>query len=272
MTTKHFTLAQLSDTHICVPGGRLFNGVDSATQLQKALDWLLSEHITLDAVLISGDLTQDGRLEEYRHLRRLLTPIAQKVPVYLVLGNHDHYANFIEVFADYPGVSQTLSSQSLQYTATVGSYQLVVLDSLEPGDDQGHLNVQRQQWLDETLQASTAPCILVIHHPMIDIGNPLMDQMHLYERAAFGDIVVKHQHVQRILCGHIHRTIFGSFKNIPVIVAPSTAHQYPINLTRNSAKILSREAPGFLIHTQIEGGHIVTHQIPITAFADSAVI
>jgi 3',5'-cyclic-AMP phosphodiesterase len=80
--TNHFTLAQLSDTHICVPGGRLFNGVDSATQLQKALDWLLSEQIRLDAVLISGDLTQDGRVEEYRHLRQLLSPIAHKLPVY----------------------------------------------------------------------------------------------------------------------------------------------------------------------------------------------
>jgi len=269
--TNHFTFAQLSDTHICVPGGRLFNGVDSATQLQKALDWLLSEHIRLDAVLISGDLTQDGRVEEYRHLRQLLSPIANKLPVYLVLGNHDHYANFMEVFADYPGVSQTLGSQSLQYRATLGNYQLVVLDSLEPGDDQGHLNDERLQWLDETLQASSAPCILVIHHPMIDIGNPLMDQMHLYESAAFGHILEKHKHVRRILCGHIHRTIFGSFKNIPVIICPSTAHQYPINLTRSTAKILSREAPGFLMHTQIAGEHIVTHQIPITAF-ESAVI
>jgi hypothetical protein len=107
---------------------------------------------------------------------------------------------------------------------------------------------------------------------MIHIGNPLMDQMHLYESVAFGNIVKKYKHVQRILCGHIHRTIFGSFKNIPVIIGPSTAHQYPINLTRSTAKILSQEAPGFLIHTQIEGGHIVTHQVPITAFVDSGVI
>jgi len=261
-----FTIAQLSDTHIRKPGIPLFNGVDSNTQLQKAIDWLLSDQLSINAVVISGDLTQDGLVEEYQHLRQLLTPLAKQMPIYLALGNHDHFENFIQVFSDYPGIAQTRVQDALQYRVKIGNYQILILDSLEAGNDQGHLNPQRLDWLNQQLQSTTDKTVIVIHHPMIDVGNPLMDDMHVFESEAFGQIVEKHQHIELILCGHIHRTIFGKFKQVPVIIGPSTAHQYPINVTHASAKILSKEAPGFLIHTCIDGKSILTHQIPISPF------
>jgi len=261
-----FTIAQLSDTHIRKPGIPLFNGVDSNTQLQKAIDWLLSDQLSINAVVISGDLTQDGLVEEYQHLRQLLTPLAKQMPIYLALGNHDHFENFMQVFSDYPGIAQTRVQDALQYRVKIGNYQILILDSLEAGNDQGHLNPQRLDWLNQQLQSTTDKTVIVIHHPMIDVGNPLMDDMHVFESEAFGQIVEKHQHIELILCGHIHRTIFGKFKQVPVIIGPSTAHQYPINVTHASAKILSKEAPGFLIHTCIDGNSILTHQIPISPF------
>jgi 3',5'-cyclic AMP phosphodiesterase CpdA len=261
-----FTIAQLSDTHIRKPGIPLFNGVDSNTQLQKAIDWLLSDQLSINAVVISGDLTQDGLVEEYQHLRQLLTPLAKQMPIYLALGNHDHFENFMQVFSDYPGIAQTRVQDALQYRVKIGNYQILILDSLEAGNDQGHLNPQRLDWLNQQLQSTTDKTVIVIHHPMIDVGNPLMDDMHVFESEAFGQIVEKHQHIELILCGHIHRTIFGKFKQVPVIIGPSTAHHYPINVTHASAKILSKEAPGFLIHTCVDGKSILSHQIPISPF------
>jgi len=266
MMSTSFTIAQLSDTHIRIPGTPLFNGVDSTIQLQKAIDWILSDQLTIDAVVISGDLTQDGLVEEYQHLRQLLSPLAKQMPIYLVLGNHDHFENFMQVFSDYPGIAQAKAHDALQYRVKMGDYQFLILDSLEQGNDQGHLSPQRLDWLNQQLQDSTDKTIIVIHHPMIDIGNPLMDDMHLFESEAFGQIVEKHQHIELILCGHIHRTIFGKFKQVPVIIGPSTAHQYPVNITHASAKLLSKEAPGFLIHACVEGKSILTHQIPISPF------
>ena len=265
-----FTIAQLSDTHIRIPGTPLFNGVDSAIQLQKAIEWLLSDQLRLDAVVISGDLTQDGLVEEYQHLRQLLSPLAKQMPIYLALGNHDHFENFMQVFSDYPGIAQAKAQDALQYRMKIGDYQFLILDSLEQGNDQGHLNPQRLYWLNQQLLSSKDKTVIVIHHPMIDIGNPLMDEMHLFEIEAFGQIIENYLHIELILCGHIHRTIFGKFKHVPVIIGPSTAHQYPINITHSSAKILSKEAPGFLIHTYIDGNSILTHQVPISPFEKNA--
>ena len=265
---NNFTFAHLSDTHIRVPGQLLYNGVDSKVQLQKAIDWHLQEQLPIDATLISGDLTQDGLLEEYLHLKEILTPLAKKMPIYMVMGNHDQYQHFKAVFSDYPGVLQNPSLNALQYSARLGGYQLIVLDSLEADNDQGHLSPMRLGWLERTLRQCLEPTILVLHHPMIDTGNLLMDQMHLYETQSFGEIVAQFPQIQMILCGHIHRTIFGRFHQIPVMIAPSTAHQYPVNVTHESAKILSKESPGFLIHRQIDGKNILTHHIPLTAYED----
>jgi 3',5'-cyclic AMP phosphodiesterase CpdA len=261
-----FHLAHLSDTHISAPGKFLFNGVDGSVQLQKAIDWMMEDQVTIDATLITGDLTQDGHLEEYQHLHQILEPLAKKMPIYLVMGNHDNYQNFSQVFFDYPQVVSSQSIQCLQYTFRMGDYQFIVLDSLELGDDQGHLRTERLRWLDLTLRSSLNKTVLVVHHPMIDIGNRLMDEMHLFETEEFGEIVQKNSQIKLILCGHIHRTICGQFRGVPVIVAPSTAHQYPVNITHASAKVLSKEAPGFLIHTQIDGENLLTHHIPISHF------
>jgi 3',5'-cyclic AMP phosphodiesterase CpdA len=258
-----FTFAHLSDTHIRIPDTLLFNGVDSRKQLQKAIDWILSGQLAIDATILSGDLTQDGLLEEYVHLKEILKPLQEKMPVYFVMGNHDNFQNFIQIFSDFSKINQCQAQHCLQYSFQMGDYRCVVLDSLETADDQGHLRPERLLWLDQALQTIKDKTILVIHHPMISIGNPLMDDMHLFESDAFGEIVQKYPQVKMILCGHIHRTIFGRFRDIPVMVAPSTAHQYPVNLTHESAKILSQEAPGFLIHMQVDG-EILTHQIPIS--------
>lgn len=258
-------MVQLSDTHISTPGGRLFNGVDSAVQLQKAIDWILSAHTPVDAVLISGDLTQDGHLEQYQYLRQLLSPLAALLPIYLVLGNHDHCRNVQQVFFDYPGIDQTRIQNYLQYSVAIGSYQLVVLDSLQMGDDQGHLSPERLAWLSQVLRMTHGKIMLAVHHPLISVGNVVMDKMRLYEHGALGDVIEKHTSVELIVSGHIHRTIFSRFRNIPVVICPSTAHQYPVDLTSANAKVLSPEAPGFLLHQQGVGG-LVTHLIPLSNY------
>src|SRR3954451_23576679 len=80
-------LAQISDLHIVQHGETLSRIIDTATHLKKAVARI--NHLTPqpDAVLITGDLTNDGTEEQYQHLRELLAPL--KVPFYVIPGNHD---------------------------------------------------------------------------------------------------------------------------------------------------------------------------------------
>ena len=64
---------------------------------------------SVDGALIGGDLARlKGLPEDYARLKTMLAPIVDKMPVGMVLGNHDHRANFRVAFA---AASLTIASR-----------------------------------------------------------------------------------------------------------------------------------------------------------------
>src|SRR5262249_22703251 len=80
-------IAQSSDLHI-MPEGRLMSGrVDTTPFLERAVAHILSLDPRPDLVLVTGDLVDAGRPDEYARLRSILKPLP--IPLYVVPGNHD---------------------------------------------------------------------------------------------------------------------------------------------------------------------------------------
>ena len=52
-----------------------------------------------------------------------------------------------------------------------------------------------------------------------------MDAMGLEAPEALAGIIRRHAQLERIICGHIHRSIQARFAGTLASVAPSTAHQ-----------------------------------------------
>lgn len=86
-------IAQLSDPHI-VAGTPT---AEPVLGLQQALRRALSLDPGPDCILITGDLVEHGRPEEYELLREVLDPIP--VPVYVMTGNHDDRDPLLDAFA-----------------------------------------------------------------------------------------------------------------------------------------------------------------------------
>ena len=80
-------LVQISDLHIREPGRLAYGRINTAPYLEKAVVAINQLPQKPDAVIITGDLTDFGRIAEYDHLRTLLAPLS--VPVYMLPGNHD---------------------------------------------------------------------------------------------------------------------------------------------------------------------------------------
>ena len=84
------TILQISDTHI-VPKGALVSGrMDTADALARLVARISSirEQIgPIDALLVSGDLSDDGSAESYARFRSLIAPV--DLPTYVIPGNHD---------------------------------------------------------------------------------------------------------------------------------------------------------------------------------------
>ena len=72
-------IAQITDTHIKTDGRLAYRKVDTAANLARCVEHLARLEPKPDIVLMTGDLTDFGRPEEYRLLRRLIAPLDSRV-------------------------------------------------------------------------------------------------------------------------------------------------------------------------------------------------
>src|SRR3954451_22943984 len=138
-------IAQISDPHIVAPGARLYDRVDTADFLTRAVGELNRLDPLPDIVVITGDLVDKGTPAEYDHLRRLLAPLA--APVFVIPGNHDSREALRAAFG---GDGYLPRDGFLQYQVEDWPVRLIALDTLIPGEGGGELCAERLLWLDRT--------------------------------------------------------------------------------------------------------------------------
>ncbi len=262
-------LAQLSDLHICAPGRRLYPRVDTAALLQDAVAAVQRLPVPPLGVLLSGDLVDDGSPAAYSHLRELLAPLTG--PLWPLPGNHDERHALRQAFADQPALQQTASEDFIQYEVPLPGLRLLVLDTLVPGASHGALCPRRLAWLAAALaRDTTTPVVLALHHPPFDIHVPGMDRIGLRDgRPELAALVAQHPQVQRVVCGHVHRSVQRVWAGTLVQSAPSTAHQIALALGLGPAPApgdgWTLEPPSFLVHAWRQpaapGEALVTHQV-----------
>ncbi|MBQ9555571.1 MAG: PQQ-binding-like beta-propeller repeat protein [Muribaculaceae bacterium] len=177
-------LAILSDVHVS-PGNA------NEGKLREAVAEINATP-GLDAVLMTGDLTNEGSDVQLRHVKSILDGITAS-PLYVLPGNHEN--NWSQ--------SACLTFNSLwgsdRFAFTVDSLVVVGLNCgpfMKMGD--GHIKQEDLHWLDSTLRASVKPGMRVLsvnHYPILDD----LDNYRAYVEILKRYPVVTHQ------CGHYHR-------------------------------------------------------------------
>src|SRR4029077_10656189 len=89
-------IAQITDTHIKLPGKLAYRRVDTAQMLRACVSELLRLDPQPDLIVHTGDLADFGLPEEYAHLKSILAPL--KAPTLAVPGNHDAREAMREAF------------------------------------------------------------------------------------------------------------------------------------------------------------------------------
>ena len=259
-------LVQLSDPHIRGPGELAYRRVDTSVFLAEAVAAVRRLPQPADAVVVTGDLTDFGRPGEYAQLRRLLDPLG--CPVYLMPGNHDDGAELRRSFADHAYLHQGGGSR-VRYAVDLGGLRLVALDTSVPKAPHGELGDDQIDWLDATLGAEPAmSTIVALHHPPFATRIGHMDDIGLQRGAtALADVIARHPQVERVISGHLHRSIQMRFGGTIAMTAPSTAHQVTLDLAADAASTFMLEPPGFLIHAWSPPAALVTHVAFIGDFA-----
>lgn len=255
-------LAQITDLHLREPGRIAYGRLDTAPYLSAAIQALLELRPRPDAVVLTGDLTDFGRAEEYAHLSQRLEPLDHAgIPYFLMPGNHDDREALRRSFPEHRYLGE---AGFVQYTVPIGAsgpLRLVALDTVHHGHSEGRLCAERLRWLDDTLRRHAGePIVLAMHHPPFTTLIAHMDRMGLLQGTdELAEIVKAHPNVERIICGHLHRTIHARFAGTVASTAPSPAHQICLDLAPDAPAAWTLEPPGFHVHAWGGPGRLVTH-------------
>jgi Icc protein len=254
-----FLLLQISDTHL----GADWDGPDSDTCLLRAVEAILALPQRPDALVVSGDLTQNGAPEEYERVRRLLEPL--DLEPHVLPGNHDLRGPLREAFG-LPGAGE----EPVSHVARLGPLRLVCLDSTIPGAEGGALDEGRIEWLDAALgEERGTPTVIAMHHPPLNTEIPTFERIGLDPRgrAALAEVLARHPQVMRVIAGHVHRTIVAELAGRAVLTAPSTYMQTVLDFSAPKLKMRD-DPPGYAIHA-FGNGALASHVQTVPRFLSS---
>ena len=265
MTAPPLLVAQITDLHIKPAGELAYRQVDTAAALTRAVTHLNGLRPRPALVVVSGDLVDSGKDEEYAHLKRLLSDLA--LPLVAIPGNHDARGPMRAAFPEQPYPSR---DGAMNLHMALGPLDLVLLDSSVAGQDHGILDNGTLSWLETTLSSSPErPALLFVHHPPFATGIGFMDGMNLLNAGHLAAIVKRHPRARMIAAGHVHRAVHTLFAGVPASICPAPNHAVALDLAPDPVPSLIIEPPGFHLHAWFEGegyGNVVTHFVPIGSF------
>lgn len=255
-------IAQVTDTHIRIPGKLVYRRVDTAKHLAAAVAHLNRLDPAPDVVAMTGDLADLALPEEYAHFAMLIAPL--KAPVYLLPGNHDGRDALRQAFPEHRYLPR---EGFLQYSVEDWPVRLVAVDTLVPGEGGGEVCEARLEWLEQTLAAAPKrPTVVMMHHPPFRTGIEFMDGYGLKNGEGFARTIARHPQVERIICGHLHRSIQCRVGGTFASICPSTAHQLHLDLRADAPLGFAMEPPGYQLHVWYEGTGLVTHTAVVGSF------
>jgi 3',5'-cyclic-AMP phosphodiesterase len=235
---------QISDLHLRDRGGSGYAGRSPGEYVGACIRAIEAMNPRPDFVLVTGDITDTGRREEYLYAEELLSPLS--MPYYVIPGNHDSRSAMIDVFPD--SVCPVDENGFIQYSFQYKNYDFIGLDTLDEGHNDGWLCPKRLAWLEEVLSRNPESSrIVFLHHPPVRTGIGFMDDIRLRNSNDFASILGSVGGETHILCGHIHRAISTLWKGCSLHICPGLMHHISFSIAPDHPPVYRFEPPAFRV-------------------------
>lgn len=249
-------VAQLTDTHVISDPSLHELYIDNNERLITAVAVLNAEAPKPELVLLTGDLTNTGTDAEYEVLTELLADLS--IPALAIPGNHDTRDGVRTLFPNLNWADADHASCFLDVDGPDGPLRFIGLDSTDPGLPGAAFDDERREWLSGAIDSAQGRVGLALHHPPFRTGITWMDDSGFIGLEALEATLAEHP-VERIMSGHIHRSITTTVSGIPAVTCPSTIHHVDLDLDPAAPVSLILDPPSYLLH-DIGTGTWVTHQ------------
>jgi Icc protein len=205
-------IVQVSDCHLPREPETPYRGHHADRNLSSLLPAIRRRQP--DLLLLTGDISEDGSAAAYGRVAALMSTAGASV---LALpGNHDDPTVMRRYFP--------LGPWDGPHVYRARNWQLVLLDSTEPGCISGIFSDDVLQRLDQCLRLDEGrPTLLALHHQPVPVNSPWIDRYPLENAEAFWNLVDQHPQVRGITWGHVHQDFRSRRGAVELFGSPSTA-------------------------------------------------
>ena len=228
-------LVQLSDIHT----GSQFRPKTFAKVVREVND------LKPDAIIITGDLTNEGLINEYKECKKLVSKLKTK-KIITISGNHDYrntgYLAFKKFFP-----FKTINELSSDVV-------LVTLGTARPDRNEGEVGYRQNLWLERTMiKYKDRVKILAMHHHLVGIPDTGSDRVTAIDA---GDVLrtILQTNVDIVLCGHKHRPWVWNFGNLQIENAGTVSSERVRGLFENTYNIITIKGKKVAVDLKIVGG------------------
>ena len=257
-------IAQISDLHIVGRGKKTYGIAPMGENLKLCVDHINQLSPKPNLVLVTGDITDTGREEEFQHARDLLSDL--NIPYYVIPGNHDNRSRLLSTFNQETCTSIKGAEDQVFINYTIEDFEirLIALDSTSPGEAGGEICSQRANWLEKRLSEDTEkPTLIFMHHPPVKLGVIETDIDGFSGADKLGEIVKKYNNIEGILCGHVHLPTFTRWQGTIVSTAPSIGMRLFFDLTLEQPSQFQLEKPAYQLHYWTPENCLVSHLLEV---------
>ena len=194
----------------------------------SACEDLKNAQIPVDALLVAGDIAENGLLCEYEMISNHI--VTDKVKTYMMAtGNHDVrmrlYKSTVERFTSFAnGLNEAVGSElkmdKLNYKTEINGYTFIVLGTDRTEFEEAWFSAEQLEWLDTSLKEASEsgkPVFVVCHQPLkLSHGLPETWNSPIDAAGSVGEqsddlleIMDKYEDVV-LISGHLH-TGFGEY-------------------------------------------------------------
>jgi Icc protein len=211
-------IAQISDLHL----GPQFVG----SAYEQAAEEILG--LNPDLVVVTGDLTENGVLREYRAAAEALAKL-EGFPMLIVPGNHDYRSTGYLIYKELFRTKQVL---------TLGDTLFLTVSTARPDRDEGEVGHRQNLWLEQTLRRHKGFFkVVVMHHHLVQVPDTGTDRITVLDA---GDVLKSLMlgGADLVLCGHRHRPWLWRINDLTIVHAGTTSSERTRGFFANTYNII----------------------------------
>ena len=197
-----------------------------------------------DALVVTGDLTENGLLSQYRLAREVIGLIKCQKKV-ICSGNHDYRSTGYLLFRKFFPSKQVVTSNECVFT---------IVSTARPERNDGEVGHRQVVWLEQTMRRYRKRMkVVAMHHHLIQVPDTGPDNIPVVDA---GDTLrgIIEAKVNLVLGGHRHRPWRWNLKETQIIHAGTLSSERLRGFYAHSYNIIEVTRGGIKAKLRIVGG------------------